>query len=64
MQGDLQHFYGLQIEIVKSGLPKSLSDSELSQKIEEIFENKYPSIAENSAYYQLTPLEDSVINIL
>ncbi len=53
-----------EIEVIKSELPKSLSESELSQKIEEIFENKYPSIAENRTYYQLTPLEDSVINVL
>lgn len=53
-----------EVEVIKSELPKTLSESELSQKIEEIFENKYPGIVENRTYYQLTPLEDSVINIL
>lgn len=53
-----------EIEIIKSELPKTISESELSKEIEEIIENKYPGIIENQAYYQLTPLEDSVIQVL
>lgn len=60
VRGDKESLHP-EIEVVKSGLPKSLSDDELSQKIEEIFKNKYPSIAENTANYQLAPLEDFVI---
>ncbi|VVC75356.1 Penicillin-binding protein 4* [Aquicella siphonis] len=63
VRGDKERLYP-EIEAIKLELPKTLPESELSQRLEEILESKYPSVAENRIHYQLTPLEDSVINVL
>ena len=63
----LENVYGNQeslmpeIALIKSQLPKALSEEERMQKVNTILENNYPSIIENRRCFQLTMLEDIIL---
>ncbi len=53
-----------EIEKIKAGLPKTLSQEESSQELVKIIESKYPSIIENRKRYELAPIYDDIIKTL
>lgn len=53
-----------EIEEIKAGLPKILSQEESSVELVRIIENKYPGIIENKKRYEFAPIYDDIIKML
>ncbi len=53
-----------EVEIIKAGLPQTLSREESLLELVKIIENKYPSIIENRKRYELAPIYDDIIKAL